>query len=388
MTAIDPALIEQAKPHFLKVLASVGRPGDDTFVVAQTIAIRAVQHGVSEASAKRLLDHLLAFMVHASPHTASLFGEGPNRGEADLGADFSALQRIFDGSLTTRDLLDGVVAVDEAEIRERALLEQLIAATRLYDSKDAVQELIAFAIRLRAFAPFNAMILHIQKPGLTYAATAGDWYRRFGRVPKKGTRPLLVLRTMGPVDFVFDVLDTDGEQIPDAAFTYPTLGEISRSRLDEILRHIALDGISLREIDRGDLHAGWIRRLPLGPDPKAKAHYEVGYNRNHPLATQLVTIAHELGHLFLGHLGEDKPRSIKNRTDRTLAQREVEAEMAAYLVAKRNGLTPRSETYLDTYKDAFTSLDLYGVMKAANSIERAMGVSSAQLKAKAEKAKK
>ena len=96
---------------------------------------------------------------------------------------------------------------------ERALLEQLIAATKLYNRSEAIQDLFDFTIRLRAFAPFNAMLLHIQKPGLTHAATARDWWTRFGRVPREGARPLLVLRAMGPVDFVFDILDTEGREL-------------------------------------------------------------------------------------------------------------------------------------------------------------------------------
>lgn len=79
---------------------------------------------------------------------------------------------------------------------------------------------------------------------------------------------------------------------------------------------------------------------------------------------------------YLGHLGGDKKRDIRDRRDRTHAQREVEAEMTAYLVAKRNGLTPRSESYLDSYKEAFTGIDLYGVMRAANAVEAAMGISA------------
>jgi hypothetical protein len=58
----------------------------------------------------------------------------------------------------------------------------------------------------------------------------------------------------------------------------------------------------------------------------------------------------------------------------------VEAEMAAYLVAKRNGLSPRSESYLDKYQRAFTDLDLYTVMRAASAVETAMGISASQLK--------
>jgi hypothetical protein len=59
----------------------------------------------------------------------------------------------------------------------------------------------------------------------------------------------------------------------------------------------------------------------------------------------------------------------------------VEAEMAAWLVAKRNGLTPRSESYLSSYAGAMSDIDLYVVMRVTNAVETAMGISSHQLKA-------
>ena len=54
-------------------------------------------------------------------------------------------------------------------------------------------------VRLRNFAPFNAMLLQMQKSGLSYAASAHDWRMRFGRTPKYGARPLLILSPFGPV---------------------------------------------------------------------------------------------------------------------------------------------------------------------------------------------
>ena len=96
-----------------------------------------------------------------------------------------------------RESVEAMEALGEEH--ERALIDRLIAATRLYSSSEAIDALFKFTIRLREFAPFNAMLLHIQKPGLTHAATARDWWTRFGRVPKKGARPLLILRVMGPL---------------------------------------------------------------------------------------------------------------------------------------------------------------------------------------------
>ncbi|MFN3686439.1 ImmA/IrrE family metallo-endopeptidase [Salinarimonas sp.] len=262
---------------------------------------------------------------------------------------------------------------------ERALIDQLIAATRLYDTRETVGELVDFLIRLRAFAPFNAMLLHIQKPGLTHAATAGDWWRRFRRVPKRGARPLLVLRTMGPVDFVFDILDTEGDAVPDDAFAFPTLGTMTETRFEIIVRTVAGDGIDLVPVDAGDAHAGWIGVAAHSTSRKGKHRYEIGYNKNHTPATRFVTIAHELAHLYLGHLGADPGRRIPDRRHTPHDLREVEAETVAYIVAKRNGLTPRSESYLASYTGALGDFDLHAVTRAANAVETLMGLSAQAL---------
>lgn len=141
---------------------------------------------------------------------------------------------------------------DSVDDRERALLDQLIAATRLYNTNKAVRDLFDFTVRLRAFAPFNAMLLHIQKPGLSHAATALDWRERFGRVPKKDARPLLILRAMGPVDFVFDVLDTEGPDLPPSAFAFPTLGSLTKERFWKLAKSINRDKISIDVFYAGD----------------------------------------------------------------------------------------------------------------------------------------
>jgi hypothetical protein len=50
--------------------------------------------------------------------------------------------------------------------KERSLLAQLIAESRLYRSGRDYLELLNFVVRLRNFAPFNALLLQVQKPGL------------------------------------------------------------------------------------------------------------------------------------------------------------------------------------------------------------------------------
>lgn len=127
---------------------------------------------------------------------------------------------------------------EEIHADERTLIDQLVAATRLYNTSESVQELLEFTIRMRRFAPFNGMLLHIQKPGLTHAASARDWLTRFGRTPKLGARPLLILQTMGPVNFVFDILDTEGRDVPPNAFSFPTFGHLSEPRFVSLISKV------------------------------------------------------------------------------------------------------------------------------------------------------
>ena len=223
------------------------------------------------------------------------------------------------------------------------------------------------------------MLLHIQKPGLTHAASAHDWWHRFDRVPKKGARPLLVLRMKGPVDFVFDVQDTEGKDLPVDAFSFPTFGNLCDNRFAEFMRAVGKEKIDLVPLDAGDGQAGWIRLLARAKSDKGKNVYQLAYNRNHAAPTRFVTVAHELAHLYLGHLGADNGRRVPDRRDTSHALMEVEAEMAAYLVAMRNGLTPRSESYLSNYKGAFEDLNLYAVTRTANAVETAMGISAQKL---------
>ena len=54
----------------------------------------------------------------------------------------------------------------------RSLLDRLLTDSKLYTKSKDYMELLAFVARMRNFAPFNAMLLQVQKPGLRFAASA------------------------------------------------------------------------------------------------------------------------------------------------------------------------------------------------------------------------
>ena len=113
----------------------------------------------------------------------------------------------------------------------RALLDQLLADSRLYRPGKDYRALLDFVIRLRNFAPFNAMPLQVQKPGLMYAASRLDWLERFNRTVTDGARPLLILWPFGPVALVYDVADTQGAPLPDGVSAFAAHGSMDAATL-------------------------------------------------------------------------------------------------------------------------------------------------------------
>jgi hypothetical protein len=107
--------------------------------------------------------------------------------------------------------------------------------------------------------------------------------------------------------------------------------------------------------------------------------YRVTVNNRLEPKESFVTIAHELGHIFCGHLGECTSRTSKDEEsgwpDRTRLgkhEKEVEAEAVAYLVASRAGLVAASADYLRVHasKADITAIDIDLIVRAAARIER------------------
>jgi hypothetical protein len=260
----------------------------------------------------------------------------------------------------------------------RSLLDQLLEDSRLYKTSKDYLELLEFTKRLRNFAPFNAMLLHVQKPGLRHAASAYDWKARFERHPKENARPLLILWPFGPVALVYDVQDTEGKDLPQDVDTFFARGAITGEQIPDFIAKMGRRQIACAYFDGGDAKAGSIRVLKAAT-PKEGGCYGMQLNRNHSAPVQFVTIAHELAHLFLGHLGPDKKLNIPERPRPAHAQEELEAESVAYLVCARNGVESKSQTYLTEFVTKNTSietLDLYQVMRAAGHIESLLGLTS------------
>jgi hypothetical protein len=292
------------------------------------------------------------------------------------------LNNLFGNKGSTEPAADPPASPVKQQDSERALLDKLLEESRLYKTTEDYQQLLDFTVKLRNFAPFNAMLLHIQKPGLSYAASARDWLERFNRYPKRDARPLLILWPFGPVALVYDKLDTEGDPLPEDAQMFPAKGAMTAERLKGFSGMLVRKRIELAFFDGGDASAGSIGLQPMvSNDKDEKRRYLMRINQNHDPVTQFVTLAHELGHLCLGHLGKDKDLSAPDRRDRSYQQREIEAESVAYIVCHRQGIEPKSQTYLSDFvnpksgnSDDMEGMDFYQVMRAAGQVETLLGL--------------
>ena len=289
-------------------------------------------------------------------------------------------EQMFDGFLETLD----------KEATRRAL-DELFELSRQYRTGKEYFDLLKFISRFKSYSIFNALLVHIQMPGATYIAPAFRWKRDYRRRIRLGARPLVILKPMGPVMFVFDVSDTEPEinapSLP-SEITEPFAikqGFIA-GELDQLIDSAKRDGIKVTDQDAGSLKAGSIEKLEAGQtielvtrrSPKLETQsvplrYGVLLNAKQSKETRFASLAHELGHLYCGHLGSPNEKWWPNRTNLTHNVQELEAESVCFLVCQRLGIENPSEKYLSNYVKENTDIEkmsLDSVIKAATLIEQ------------------
>ncbi len=71
-------------------------------------------------------------------------------------------------------------------------LDKLFIEIGTYRKSSELNELFGFIKKFPRIAPYNAMLLYIQKPGNNYVASAPEWERRFNLNIKLSARPLVI----------------------------------------------------------------------------------------------------------------------------------------------------------------------------------------------------
>lgn len=258
---------------------------------------------------------------------------------------------------------------EEAEVSQadlaKASIDDLVRGAQRYRSSSDYSQMLEFVGRFKRYAPFNAMVVHIQKPGARYVLSSSEWMSKYRRVLKPGAQPLMIFQPRGPYMLVYDVGDT--EALPGArplprAITAPASvsSRVGEKELVEVWHHTGTNlaplGIRLTLVNHGasscgrayrSRSGGFVERSGSRPGDRPETYptlFDIEVNRNLPLLDRYATLAHELGHLFCGHLGAGLGDAWPDRQLRPLsdeeritahARDEVEAESIAYMVLKR-----------------------------------------------------
>ena len=271
----------------------------------------------------------------------------------------------------------------------RQSLDDLVAESWRYRSSTEFRELIEFVGGFRFQAPFNALLLHIQRSGATFVETARTWRERYGRQVKAGERPLVVLWTFGPVMFVYDVSQTepaaDSPVLPlrvEAPFAMPPIVGIDRA-LAMTIDNARLDGVRVTAVSSGSLSAGCIRvskgglhdvcvrRRPETWEQQA-VRYDIEHNDAFTPTEVYATLAHELGHLYCGHIGTPNPKWWPDRHRMPEGLKEFEAEAVAFIACRRldpaASLPPHLAQYLGSRPEVPEGVSLERIVTAAGRV--------------------
>ena len=268
-------------------------------------------------------------------------------------------------------------------------IDELQFLIKSYRNSSDFKKLLDFVGRFNYLAPYNAMLVQMQKPGATFVFNGKKW-GNYGRQPKINGQKLIILKPFGPIQCVFDYSDT--EKIPgiETCFSESDLmeewdkslmkvqGEISHDVMETLYKNLISYGIFLDdEFRAANTYGGYImpytdKELMLKVSKedylKVPSRFIISINKNQRNADKFHTICHELGHLFCYHQSYDPDK----RRQLSIKEREFEAETVAWLVCKRYGVSNPSEEYLASYAPKgeipICSLDM--IMKSVTEIEK------------------
>jgi hypothetical protein len=295
----------------------------------------------------------------------------------------------------------------EAEKQVRQLVKQALETP----TPDQFTAYFDFTFRFRRLSLWNARMAHIQRPGAIAIASEAEWIS-VDRYVLPDAVPIIILWPFSPIRFVYELDDTGPafarEAIGDPFATAGTFQDAMLGRLVASLRKQKTFHVQVEFVRQGYRRAGSAISQVGGPEPSgvvwtsgqpnpiglfAMEHARIGDGPGTPLMPsyrvlvndrllnkeRFVTLAHELGHIFCGHLGGCLPGHGKDhefgwpdRRQTANSIQEIEAEAVAFLVAGRAGLAPASAKYLRAYvKDAdLGSVDTDLIVRAAGRIER------------------
>lgn len=275
------------------------------------------------------------------------------------------------------------------QVRSRSSLARMVDLALARGYARSVGDLLDQTANLRQQKLFNGLLACLQCPSPDFLLPDHEWQDRWRRRIKPSEHPIVLLVPFGPVGFYFDVSQTEeterARQLP-ARFENPyrmKYVQDAGAALAALTARVLADGVRVSTGPSGNRSAGHIRPANGGMHDvpvrvantvtveRHHVRFEVRLNRNHSATEQLATLAHEIGHLYCGHVGARKSDWWAERRGLSLEQEEFEAESVARLVFGRIAPGVELPPHLDQYfgpEDPVPDAGWTRVVSAANRV--------------------
>lgn len=210
-------------------------------------------------------------------------------------------------------------------------------------------ELLGLVRRFPQIAAFNAALIAQQNAGAIFVETEHAWQHKYGRLLTDEAVALIVLHPFAPVRFVYDVEDTQGPPIPDAAINpFKAVGAPTWDGL-----RLVTDVLHRKGMD--------FEGVPKTQSPTVMLRH----------------VLDELALVYAGHRGAFPKLGINaSETDVDRRQERFEAECITWLIAGRLGLKMAATGSLKGYLkhgELLPPLSRDRVLHSVNAVEKLFG---------------
>ena len=288
--------------------------------------------------------------------------------------------------MSEEKLLEGT---EERREKELSSIDRLFQDIRQYCTGAEFIKKLEFYSKFPYIGAYNAALVEEQRPGARFVLTARKWKKEYQRKIKLNSRPVMILLPFYPVEFLFDISDTepihtnpyydDDQVIEDIikdhmASCVQDIGEYFRNLEINLPKngisynHDYIVGSELRAETRVD--SSEKLRIQVFKDLRIvhHNHFAISVDFKAKGAEELALLFHELAHLFCRHIAYSwwKVRSC------TKEEKEFEAETVSYLVCRRLGINYNPMKYLAGYVDSdleIPNISLDSIFRAVDQIE-------------------
>ena len=214
-------------------------------------------------------------------------------------------------------------AINELE----SFCNEVAEGIQLPKIQEKVKSFLDFAAKFWHYSWRNQWLIHMQRPNASFCKGYGQWQDlgRYVKAEEKGIRilaPTIVkdkqTKEEKCVGFrevcVFDLSQTEGEEIPN---TVKEIGNDLAPLYAKLTAYALAKGIKVEEKDLGEMAGGYATREGVAINSRFEGN------------SKFTSLVHEIAH-YKTHFAE-------NRQDTPREQKEVEAELASYMVSAHFG---------------------------------------------------